>query len=198
MKIPTGMTEDEVVATMNNVVNRLARKFIFGCYDIDEIKQIGRQYAIEAMPRYNEQLPLENFLWTHVHNRLCNFKRNKYERLAKPCKACSETPDNSKCPKCIKQSRRNDSKKNLMKPIGIDETAMDGESNMYTASDVATKIADNEILDIIDREISIAARPVLIKLKNGIKISKAEHKLLLAEIRSISAIEELMDDNTNW
>jgi hypothetical protein len=185
MRIPTGMTEDQVVEIINNVVNRLARKFVFGYFDVDEIKQYGRQFAIEAMPDYDEKRPLENFLWTHVHNRLCNLKRNKYERLSKPCAKCAARNDGSLCDKCEKRQRVNSSKKNLMCAIGIDETCVDGETNMYTSGNVLEDIANREILSLIDTSLSVDSRPIFIKLKNGIKISKAERKQLLDEIKDI-------------
>lgn len=179
------MTEEQVVATIDNVVNRLARKFVFGYFDKEEIKQYGRLFAWEAMPKYDNKRPLENFLWTHVHHRLCNLKRNKYERLSKPCAKCAARSDKSLCDKCEKSQRRNGTKKNLMCTIGIEETAMEGESNMYTSGNILEEIANRETLQIIDSRISEEARPIYIKLKNGIKISKAERKLLLDEIHDI-------------
>jgi hypothetical protein len=38
---------------------------------------------MDAMDRYDESRPLENFLAVHVKNRLNNFKRDKYYRQQK-------------------------------------------------------------------------------------------------------------------
>ncbi len=54
------MTEAEVLATMTRVVDRIAHKYRFGYFDIEDIK--------------------ENFLAVHVSNRLKNFKRDNFFR----------------------------------------------------------------------------------------------------------------------
>ena len=80
MKIPKGMTEKEVTETINKVADRYAYKFQFGFYTPDDIRQEAFIIAMEAMDRYDESRPLENFLAVHVKNRLNNFKRDKYYR----------------------------------------------------------------------------------------------------------------------
>ena len=57
MKIPTTMTEAEVLATMTRVVDRIAHKYRFGYFDIEDIKQEAFIIAMEAMERYDEARP---------------------------------------------------------------------------------------------------------------------------------------------
>ena len=75
------MNEEQVLTAIENVVNALARNFRFGYFDTDDMKQQGRMYALEGIPKYNPEVgPLENFLRTHIRNRFINLKRNKLTR----------------------------------------------------------------------------------------------------------------------
>ena len=67
MKIPRGMTEEQVIATINKVAARYAHKFKFGYYEAEDIKQEAFIIAMEALDRYDETRPLENFLALRVH-----------------------------------------------------------------------------------------------------------------------------------
>ena len=80
MRVPSNMSEEEVVSTINKVASRLAHKFTFAFYELEDIKQEAFIIAMEAMNRYDEKKPLENFLFVHVANRLKNFKRDNYFR----------------------------------------------------------------------------------------------------------------------
>ena len=51
VQIPKGMTEEEVLSIIESVVNVLAFNFKFGYFDLDDMKQQGRMYALEALPR---------------------------------------------------------------------------------------------------------------------------------------------------
>ena len=89
MKIPKGMTEEQVLEAIENVVNSLARNFRFGYFDTEDMKQEGRVYAIEGITKYNPKVgPLENFLRTHIRNRFINLRRNKLTRYQPPCVDC--------------------------------------------------------------------------------------------------------------
>ena len=101
MKIPEGYTEQEVVDIIDRVVNRIAHKFKFGYHTIDDMKQYGRMEAIMGIEKdYNPDLPLENFLYSHVHNRLFNIKRNQFKRPDKPCFKCSLNAYNKEDDSC--------------------------------------------------------------------------------------------------
>ncbi len=89
MNIPKGMTEEEVLSSIDRVANGLAYKYRFGYHGLDDMKQEARMLAIEGLDRYDSSRgKLETFLWTHVSNRLFNIKRNKYARPDKPCFDC--------------------------------------------------------------------------------------------------------------
>ena len=106
MKIPKGMTESEVLEIINKICDRYAYKFKFGYFEPEDIRQEAFIIAVDALDRYEEGRPLENFLAVHVKNRLNNFKRDKYYRQNKKNKD-------------DRQQQLNNSKKFLMEPLDI-------------------------------------------------------------------------------
>ena len=78
MYIPSNMTKEQVVAQINIVVNRIAPKYTFYGYQRDDLKQEAFIICMEALPRYDENRPLENFLSVHLSNRLKNFVRDNH------------------------------------------------------------------------------------------------------------------------
>src|SRR5437763_58309 len=102
MNFPHGLTEDVVLAAIDNAVNVLARSFRFGIYDVEDIKQEARIMGLEAVPRWDRKRPLENFLYSHIRNRLINFKRNKFRRNDPPCPKCHQGVPHEHGPLCEK------------------------------------------------------------------------------------------------
>lgn len=78
MKIPSNMTEQEVIDQINKVIDRISPKYTFYGYDVNDIKQESFIICIDALDRYDEKRPLENFLSVHLSNRLKNFVRDNY------------------------------------------------------------------------------------------------------------------------
>jgi DNA-directed RNA polymerase specialized sigma24 family protein len=78
MRIPKGMTEQEVVDQINKVCDRIAPKYTFYGYTTNDIKQESFMICMEALNRYDENRPLENFLSVNLSNRLKNFVRDHH------------------------------------------------------------------------------------------------------------------------
>tara|TARA_R100001015_G_C4623612_1_gene181480 strand:- start:957 stop:1445 length:489 start_codon:yes stop_codon:yes gene_type:complete len=78
MNIPKNMTREEVLDKINLVVNRISPKYTFHGYDIDDIKQEAFMICMDALNRYDQKRPLENFLSVNLSNRLKNFIRDNY------------------------------------------------------------------------------------------------------------------------
>lgn len=206
MYIPPGYTEQEVIDIIENIVNRLAYKFVFGYHDIEDIKSRGRELAIKVLSKksFDGKRPLENFLYIHVKNRLGNDKRDKFERKTPPCarcpffdktypNECAAFSDKVECDKWARFIKTNTAKKGLMKPTSVDEIA---EESFYSCTiDVLENMSNAEILELIDREISIDVRPLLIKCRNGIKLNKSDYKKLLEEIKEICQKNNLLNEN---
>ena len=195
MKLPKNLTEQQVVDTIDNVVDRLAKRFIFGYHDVDDMKQQGRLFAIEGLDRYDGKRPLENFLWTHVRNRLSNYKRDNYERQQLPCFQCvKHNFDNSNCYEyddmleCKLYHRwymKNSAKKNLMSPIELEQVHSETEQNMSVDDNPYDNAIGDEITGLIEQNIPISLRPDYIRMKNHIKIPKPRKDKIQESIKKI-------------
>ncbi len=80
------------------------------------------------MAKYDPARPLPNFLYVHIHNRLCNFLRDNFRRNDPPCKLCKEGrqalhPDGMVCEAYKEWKRRNDCKASIMQPTRMTEEA---------------------------------------------------------------------------
>ena len=78
MNIPKNMTREEVLDKINLVVNRISPKYTFHGYDLDDIKQEAFMICMDALNRYDQKRPLENFLSVNLSNRLKNFIRDNH------------------------------------------------------------------------------------------------------------------------
>lgn len=209
MKLPSNMTEQEVLDVIEKVVRRLAYKFRFGYHDIDDMKQQGRLFAIEGLEAYDEQRPLENFLWTHVRNRLFNFKRDKFERPDKPCANCPISAYSPASESCMKYDdlmecswyagwvRRNEAKKNLMQPIELAGVRGEEEANMKVEDSVLDDVMYDEIVQIIDRNLPIALRKDWLMCGRGIRIPK-HRRLKLQNAVTMILEEHNIDVEEAW
>lgn len=78
MKIPKNMTKEEVMSVIKLVTDRIAPRYTFNGYEVDDIKQESFLICVDALDRYDANRPLENFLSVHLSNRLKNFVRDNY------------------------------------------------------------------------------------------------------------------------
>lgn len=193
MQIPKNLTEKEVLDTIDNIANRLAARFRFGYYSIEDMKQEARLEAWKGLQKYDGVRPLENFLWTHVRNRLFNLKRNKFQRPnIPPCSTCN----GEGCSKCMTRERRNNTKKNLMLPIELTDVRDDEEDNMKTYDDVVDNIEKEEIMALLDKEMPLDLRQDFIKVKYGIKVNKQKREAVYQEVLRI--LKENGYDEKAW
>lgn len=206
------MTEAQVLDVVDNVARRLVGRFKFGYHTYDDMMQQARLEAIQGIEQYDGVRPLENFLWTHVHHRLFNFKRNKYARPDKPCltcplfdphciksrSECEKFEDKEECDLYASWLKRNTSKKNIMSPTDIESVVSDdvSEDNMRT-KDFTDNVEVDEIWKLLDQELDIKLRSDYIKLRQGIKLPKHRKKAVEAAIIQIlrpSTIEDDLDE----
>jgi hypothetical protein len=199
-----GVEEKDFLKVLDNISKRLIYKFKFGYHDIDDMKQQAAIFAIEGLKQYDHSRPLENFLWTHVRNRLFNYKRNNYQRPDKPCLTCPlydklYQNSNNQCSKYLNKkdcelysvwSERNESKKNIMKPQSLHNPQANEDYQITDDSSPVELFQNKEIIDFLDNNIANPAhRETYLKLKNGCKVSKP----LLDKLKTY--IQTLMKDS---
>lgn len=196
MKLP--VPETEFLETIENISKKLAHKFKFGYHDVEDMKQQIMVFALEGLRSYDKNRPLENFLWTHVRNRLFNFKRDNYQRPDKPCKTCpffkhnlcTEYANQLDCSLYKNWYTRNNSKKNLMHLNTIEEL----KEYLPTNQQPCNNPEHNEIIDLIEAELNGEEREIYLRLKNGSKVNKASLNKLLDKIREIIVCQENEDN----
>lgn len=199
--LPNGVDEEEFLEVLENISKRLGHKFKFGYHSYDDMKQQAAIFALEGLEKYDNSRPLENFLWTHVRNRLFNYKRDNYQRPDKPCiscpffdphcqlsaNQCSEYKDKTDCEEYSHWNKRNTNKKNIMKPVGIDDLQQQNIhiNKLSSEKTILDLVANEQIIKILDREVTAPYRPTYLKLKYGEKVYKTDLSKLIEFIRSV-------------
>lgn len=188
------ITQQEFVTALENISKKLVYKFKFGYHSIEDMKQQAAIFAMEGLQNYDNSRPLENFLWTHVRNRLFNYKRDNYYRPDNVCAGCpffdpmnklstnqcSQFSNKNDCDIYGQWASRNTLKKNIMQPSNIEN-----EYDMSNNSNFFNNISNKEIIDIIEDKIHTKYRESYLKLKAGNKISKQELSKLKTHIQSL-------------
>lgn len=185
------ITDEEFVRVLDKITKRLAHKFKFGYHSVEDMKQQAAIFALEGLKNYDHTRPLENFLWTHVRNRLFNYKRNNYQRPDKPCltcplydahykvsdNQCSKYVDKKNCDLYLAWFKRNENKKNIAKPSYFEDSSI--------VSSKAINLDNNELIEFLDQNIRSEYRDLYLKLKHNQKINKVDLKKLKTHIIEI-------------
>lgn len=160
MKIPKKMTEQQVVDQINIVVNRIASKYTFYGYEVDDIKQEAFIICMDALERYDNKRPLENFLSVHLSNRLKNFIRDNY------------------------YTKDEEEKKKVFKPKSL------SSEDYVPQSPVARLDSDDildakNIQSILDRYLPSCYRSDYLKLINDVYVPKKKREELVEIIKEL-------------
>jgi len=203
------MTEEEVLGVIDRVVNILAFNFKFGYFDLDDMKQQGRMYAIEAMPRYNPDMGnLHNFLRSHIRNRFLNLHRDKLSRHQPPCQGCpfydpncqqsknkcTAFVDKLECDKYAGWEKRNGAKRSLVEPLDISGIRDEKEKNMRNNVDIPEIVTKSELMYIIDNNLPVTMRADFKKMMEDVSVSKQRRDKVISAIKKI--VEEYYDGET--
>lgn len=66
---------------IEDIIDGRAHNDSFAYFDVEDIAQEIRTWCFEVLDRYDESRgPLDRFLRSHVHNRVCNLRRNRLVR----------------------------------------------------------------------------------------------------------------------
>ena len=198
IELPNNVTEEEFLLVLDNISKRLAYKFQFGYHSFEDMKQQAAIFALEGLEKYDNKRPLENFLWTHVRNRLFNYKRDNYQRPDKPCLGCKfydqhckastnqclEFANKDDCEEYSAWYSRNTRKKNIMKPVGMEDVSENAQINhsSYSISDI---VANEQLISLLDKSIPAQYRETYLRLKHGEKVYKTDLVKLMKIIKTI-------------
>ena len=159
MQVPKGMTEQEVVDQIEKVCNRIAPRYTFYGYALDDIKQEAFIICMEALNRYDNSRPLENFLSVNLSNRLKNFVRDNHF-------IHSDDLDRVR----------------VLKPAQLDHdnAVVDKDKNITYDS-----IEYKNMADIIDVKIPASLRLDYLRMINDVYITKQRREELVDKIQEI-------------
>ena len=163
MKIPNNLDEKEVIETLTKVVKKLAPKFVFTSYEIDDIEQEAFLMGVEALSRYDSSKPLENFMYAHINNRLKNFKRDNYYRF-----------DYGNAQKI------QDRKKNILEPMDIAALY-----SLSTDDETVSNAHITEMIELIDRKLPSELRGDYLRLQTNAPLPKGRKALIIDLIEQI-------------
>jgi DNA-directed RNA polymerase specialized sigma24 family protein len=195
MTYPHGLTEAEVLAAVEQVVEMLCHSFVFGYYELEDVQQEARIMALQALPKYDPRpdadgkttRPLPNFLYTVVRTRLINLRRDKYKRNDPPCLLChrgehATHPDGQPCKAYRSWKRRNNTKANLARPQLLEA----GDERLLKGGEASHEIAQAaELAALIDEKLPVSLRADYLRVKAGERIPKSRRARVLAAIREI-------------
>ena len=161
MKTPGNLTEKEVVDQIEKVCNRIAPRYTFYGYTVDDIKQESFIICMEALNRYDGVRPLENFLSVNLSNRLKNFVRDNHY-------FAGDSEDRIK----------------LMQPAQLDhENSIIDEDNPYTTS--YEDIELRTMTELINEHLPADVRMDYLKMINDVYITKQKRDDIIGTILEI-------------
>lgn len=146
------------------VIDRIAPRYTFSYYELDDIKQESYIICIEALSKYDKNRPFENFISKHLSNRLKTLIRDKYSRSNI---------------ESTKHEKLNQNKKNLM-----DLKSSDGTYKICE-DDIIDRMSTNEAIDILMRELPPSMRNNFYRLANGVSIQSSKRNALFNKIKEI-------------
>lgn len=159
MKIPRGMTEEGVIKQIHTVCDRIAPKYTFHGYPIEDMKQEAFIICMEALNRYEEGRPLENFLSVNLSNRLKTFMRDNFF-----------VGNSNECRKKLAQPSQ----------LEYEEKIIDKkDGHCYEALEI------KHMAELLDRHIPANARMDYLKMINDIYITKQRRDEITLIIKGI-------------
>jgi len=182
----TKINEDELIKIVDKIANRFANTFKFGYHELEDMKQQAWQVALEGLKDYDGNRPLENFLWTHVRNRLYNFKRDNYFRPEKPCDRCpllvndqcTKFKDRLECDLYSRWEKRTEKRKSLM-------TAVEHTDTNYNENDITIRLDEKHLFETVDYNMPVELREYWIRFIHNLKLNKQKKEQVLLEITLI-------------
>lgn len=156
MKVPKNLTEEQVLETINSIIDKIAHKYTFSGYEIEDIKQESFIICMDALSRYDEKRPLENFLAVNLSNRLKNFIRDNH------------------------YVKDNDHKKKVKSPHYITD-----DSFIQEGFDLEEYVMNKEIFEIIDERLPSEYRDDYLKILNGVQINKSRKDKVMSILHGI-------------
>ena len=164
MNVPDGINEEDAYNIIMKVAKRLAPKYVFATYEAEDIEQEAFLIGVAGLEKYDKSRPLENFMYTHINNRLKTFKRDNYYRLDYGSAA----------------QKIQDRKKSLLEPINIDALY-----NICTPNNTDIQAQLNELVKLIDEKLPSNLSRDYLKLTQNAPLPKGRKSIIISTIKKI-------------
>lgn len=170
----------ENLEILMRIAKKIAPKYRFPSYDIEDIEQEAIIIGLKAMPFHNATRgTLSTYLWVHLSNRLKTLKRDRYYRpLPSKCENPSCVPT-AQCSICEQRINRNTIKKNLAAPVDIDDIQVEPH---YGDLSVPERLEHEEVRLIIDEHLPMELRSDYLKMLDEVYVPKARRTVIEKEI----------------
>jgi DNA-directed RNA polymerase specialized sigma24 family protein len=166
MNIPSGVDKDKAIKVIISVSKRLAPRYVFPGYDVEDIEQEAFIIGVTGLEKYDTSRPLENFIYTHINNRLKTFKRDNYYRLDYGSDA----------------QKIQDRKKSLLEPVSVENIQI-----ICSGENVSNNAQLKELLEIIDEKLPAHLRRDYLKLRANSFLPKNR------KVSIIKAVEKILN-----
>lgn len=158
---------DEQFQIIQAVAKKIAPRYVFGSYEKEDIEQEAIIMGLDGLKRYDGIRPLENFLYTHINNRLKNFKRDNYFRV---------TTGNAE--------KVQQAKKDLFgASAAIDPVT-------YIEEDISETLDNKESIEKINEKLPAKYRADYLKMTSGAKVPKKRKAEILSLLKQILGVED--------
>lgn len=191
-----GLTDNEVLSIISRAVNYLAPSFQFGYFDIDDMRQEGTIFCLEALENFNFDKSCQDkvsdalltFLKTHVRWRFLNMRRKQLTRVEPPlcdCTLCvNDSPNRLDCKKYSNWVKRNISKKSLMEPFDVQEVYTSDAAHI---PNIERDVFSADVIKILNEHIPANIRADYRRFIEGASLPKNKKDKVLQQIRTILA-----------
>jgi DNA-directed RNA polymerase specialized sigma24 family protein len=189
LELPEGVGEADLLEALEKVARAVSRKYLFGYYEIEDIRQQAKLFALEALPKYDATYGnLAGFLWTHARNRLLNLQRDKLRRVEPPCCRCACgdycRDGGLPCSRHQEWESRNAAKSSLMRPAKL------AEERATEAPDVGSALDQEDLRRKVDEVMPVALRESYLKLLAGLRVGKSKRRAVEQVIREALGCSE--------
>jgi DNA-directed RNA polymerase specialized sigma24 family protein len=187
MQVPPGLTEADVLAVVDKLADRMAKRFAFGPYSADDLRQQCFVWTLELLPKFKPGGRLENFLQVALKNKLRNLRRKRLRRAEVPCKVCHEHGhhgDGAKCRSYRIWEEGNDSKLRIMYPLDLDEVDEEREGMLQTDGGFVG-VEGTELEALIDDRLPQALRGDYCRMRDGAVVPSERRRVVREAVRKI-------------
>lgn len=174
--------DQAILELIEKIASRLAPRFTFGHYDVDDIKQEIFLIALKGLPKHDASRgTLSTYLHRYCYSRLKNFKRDNFFRQEYDCVVCG--CHDPYCDKCLKRQWKMEGKSGLLEPQDIHGIKHDPSMTIH--HDYLDKMAVDELQEIINREIPVSMREDYLRIIEGLYVHKSKRAKIEELLKSI-------------